>query len=178
MTQQREITPAILRELFDYNPETGKLFWKPRRRDLFPDDRSFAIWHAQWPGTEALTADSGTGYKTGLLWGKKLRAHRVAWAIVHGEWPDLIDHINHNRSDNRIANLRTVSHQANARNQGLRRANKSGRSGVAIHLGRWRAVGWVNGKLTQLAWTDSFEDACSARDLFEAEQGYHKNHGT
>src|SRR3546814_1788886 len=81
--------------------------------------KSFNNKHA---GKPALVAPSRAGHLCGHVKGIPLLAHRVAWAIHYGEWPNgQIDHINGDPSDNRIANLRDVSALENARNAKLDR---------------------------------------------------------
>jgi hypothetical protein len=68
-----------------------------------------------------------TGYITIRVIYKSYLAHRLAWLYVHGEWPEnLIDHINNNRSDNRICNLRKATKTENNRNTLRGSKNKSG----------------------------------------------------
>lgn len=61
---------------------------------------------------------------------KSLASHRISWFIVHGELPNVIDHINGTRDDNRISNLRSCTNQQNILNQGLQKSNNSGFRGV------------------------------------------------
>lgn len=116
-----DINPETLRLLLTYDPETGLLFWKPRDVAFFPDRRAWASWTTSNCGKAALTAKT-SGYKNGSILGKcGYRAHRVAWAIYFGEWPSFhVDHINGDRSDNRIANLREVTVSQNQMNRRLR----------------------------------------------------------
>lgn len=168
-----------VRQFLRYEPETGKLYWLPRPRELCADERSFQIYKAVNEGKEALTADNGTGYRCGIIKGRKFKAHRVAWALHYGEWPaGLIDHINHDRSDNRIENLRDVDDQGNARNQKLRHDNSSGRVGVSFHhfSGLWQAQWRDNGRKVA-RYFRSFDEAAEARSAFENCAGYHPNHG-
>lgn len=165
-------TPEELRNLLRYEPETGKLFWLPRE-----GNQSF---NTQCAGREALTSISPLGYRRGTVHFKHLRAHRVAWAIHYGEWPDgEIDHINGDRADNRIANLRDVSHTINGRN--LRRPlnNSSGVVGVnwQSREKKWRASITVNSKNIWLGEFASFEDAVAARLAAQKRHGFHANHG-
>jgi len=102
-------------------------------------------------------------------------AHRVAWALHYGEWPKHeIDHINGNKRDNRIQNLRDVPHLLNQRNRGLRADNTSGADGVSwMKAGFWRVT--VAGKY--LGIFKDFEAAVAARKSAEQAHGYHVNHG-
>lgn len=173
-------TPERLRQLLSYDAETGILRWKDRSRDDFKSERSFSRFQSQCSGKVAFTSDKGTGYLQGTVEGRTLVAHRVIWAIVTGEWPDgLIDHINHDRKDNRLSNLRVVDAVENARNQSLRHDNKSGRVGVRWHRWTqgWIAMGRVNGKAVQLLHTKNYAEAVAAREKFERERGFHENHG-
>jgi hypothetical protein len=70
-----------------------------------------------------------TGYRVIRIGGSLYKAHRLAWLYVHGHWPsDEIDHINGDKSDNRIANLRNVTHRQNMENR--RHAHRNNRNGV------------------------------------------------
>jgi len=120
------------------------------------------------------------GYRRVSIQGKSTGAHRVAWFLHYGKWPDgFIDHINHDRSDNRIENLRLVSRSDNARNQKLNRHNTSGFNGVSYHKKRqeWRAAIQVNGKKK---WVGSFktkDEAIAARQKANVVYKFHENHG-
>lgn len=114
---------------------------------------------------EAFTADDGSGYRQGRIFGKAFRAHRVAWAITHGEWPSYeIDHINGDRSDNRINNLREASRMENARNRGANINSPSGLKGVSWSKssGKWRARITAGGPENNLGFFDTAEDAHAA----------------
>lgn len=108
------------------------------------------------------------------------KAHRIAWLLHYGSWPNgEIDHINGDTSDNRIANLRDVSHQENQKNQKLRSTNKTGITGVRPHKyhNQWAAEITVDGKNKYLGlYPHLFEAAC-ARKSAERRHGYHINHG-
>lgn len=178
-------TPAELRQLLRYEPETGKLFWRERSANFFKSatrslDGVAAHWNRRWAGREALTSADETGHLSGRVLGKGCYAHRVAWAIYYGEWPtDDIDHINQDPADNRIANLRDVARGDNQRNQRLRKTNKFGAHSVEqVGPSKWRARIKVGEKTICLGRFDRLEDAVSARKAAEAEYGYHPNHGT
>jgi len=105
--------------------------------------------------------------------------HRIIWLMYYKEWPKQIDHINHNKSDNHITNLRDVSQAENTRNASLSKANTSGLTGVcwAPKNNRWRA--YINdlGKQIHLGLYKNISDAAHARKNAEKKYGYHKNHG-
>lgn len=142
-----------LREMFDYNPETGKLFRKPLTDAHFSNiqDSRGASWAAnnynsQFAGKEAFTSTDSRGYKTGKIHNVNYQAHRVVWKIVHGTDPLLIDHINGEKTDNRDSNLRECTNAENCRNakrdpgtiskfRGVGRVKGSMRWGANISLG-------------------------------------------
>ncbi|ARW58995.1 hypothetical protein HOU71_gp34 [Pectobacterium phage Clickz] len=68
-------------------------------------------------GHPALCAKHSQGYYSGQVLGLRLYAHRVVWYLHTGEWPTQVDHINGDRRDNRIENLRAVTNQQNAFNR-------------------------------------------------------------
>lgn len=170
------LEPHILRELLQYDPETGVLVWRARNSGS-KQDKNF---NARFLGKPALTANVGNGYLHGEIVGHRVLAHRVVWAFVHGEWPDgQIDHINGDRADNRIANLRVVTAAGNAQNLALRLSNKSGAHGVTFckRRSKWRARVNVFGSERHLGEFRNIEDAIRARKLAEQALGYHPNHG-
>lgn len=114
------------------------------------------------------------GTKTGRyisieLDGRRYQAHRLAWLYVFGVWPKELDHINQNKRDNRICNLREVSRKENMQNVTLHKHNTSGVKGVAWHKQRnkWRAYIFVDYKQISLGVFDFFDDAVSARRTAE-----------
>lgn len=76
-------------------------------------------------------ANHNKGYLQITIDGENFLAHRLVWLYVYGKWPqNQIDHINRNKKDNRILNLRDVSNSTNQMNIGLRSHNSSGVTGV------------------------------------------------
>jgi hypothetical protein len=110
-----------LRECLVYCRDTGVLRWRVRPDHHFASERA-ALAFSMFVGRRAFTAIGWDGYRVGSLTFQgcnvQLRAHRVAWALHYGRWPDCeIDHINRVRSDNRLKNLREASRTENARNR-------------------------------------------------------------
>ena len=116
------LTAERVRELLDYDPETGVLTWKVRR-----GGRAHL-------GAVAGVPD-GLGYVSIRVDSRLYRAHRLAWLLSHGRWPpEQIDHINGVRDDNRLSNLREATRGQNMENQRRPRAgNTSGFLGVCWH---------------------------------------------
>lgn len=166
----KKISPNILPCLLRYEAETGELFWLQR-------DSTQRRWNSRWAGKPAFTALCGNGYRQGHLFGEKVLAHRVAWAIHYGEWPNIIDHINGVRADNRICNLRNVSAAENNLNLAIRRENTSGVIGVRWTKGAWQASITVAGNRKYLGRFSDLSDALAARKLAEVDLGFHPNHG-
>lgn len=135
-----------------YSPDTGAFVWA--KSPAMPVK----------VGQAAGTLD-GRGYLQIKYRGRPILAHRLAWFYVHKEWPAFdIDHINLDRTDNRIANLRIANRSQNVCNRPLRSNNRSGLKGVYWHKRkkRWHADIRVDGKKTCLGYFDTPEAAHSA----------------
>lgn len=126
------VTVERLREVLDYNPDTGILRWKTRRGRI--------------PAGAIAGAKREDGYVEVRVDKKKLYAHRIAWAIVHGEFPITVDHRNQDPSDNRLHNLRAATASQNQHNRGPNKNSTTGIKGVHAHVsGRFVAEIWVGG---------------------------------
>lgn len=180
MASRSDITPELLHQLLDYDHEEGFLTWK--RRDpialaAYSSPRGIAIFNSRFAGQLALT-NLVNGYRAGTIFNIPFTAHRACFAIYHGAMPDGdIDHINRNRSDNRIANLRAVSESQNCRNQKRRKNNKSGVTGVRRRGRSWEAYIRHDGRNIRLGTFPSLRLAALARRKAEKQFGYHPNHG-
>ena len=119
------------------------------------------------------------GYFQGKFQGRYYRAHRIIWRLQTGESPDVIDHINGDRTDNRWANLRNVSWIENARNSAAPSCNLSGVAGVSFNRrhSSWRAYITVDRRLIHLGTFKEKAAAIAARRVAEVKHGFHVNHG-
>lgn len=137
-----------------YDPASGTFTWaKPRRGVTVGDEAGSVDKH---------------GYRVIRLDCQIHFAHRLAWLIHYGEWPPLeIDHINRVRTDNRISNLRAVSHAENMANYGTPRTNTSGVRGVSWNKKNqcWEAKATVDGKRQHLGSFATLEEAARAFSL-------------
>lgn len=180
MAHEDLLSPDQLRQLLGYDADTGHLTWLPRPAETFSCERSAKIWHTRFVGKPAFTSLGRNGYRTGSCFGRTYNAHRVIWAIVTGEWPKgEVDHINHDRSDNRWANLRLVDRSQNRRNHSLSPRNTSGYNGVTWHKGarKWQAQLHIGARAIDLGRFNRLEDAVAARKAADVEHGFHENHG-
>jgi hypothetical protein len=140
------------RERIAYDPTTGRMTWriKPSR--------------AVNAGDRTGHTDDGKGYGRVKLWGRQHQAHRIAWLISRGEWPaGDIDHINGDRADNRLANLRDVPSTVNAENR--RTASRHAATkvlGVSMEGTRFKARVRVNKREVYLGLFDTAEQAHAA----------------
>lgn len=173
---------ATLKRLFVYDADTGLFTFLPRGREMFAHcsepDGVCASWNKRRAHQPALNSKKNTGYVCGLVDGVIYQAHRVAWKIVHGTEPEFIDHINGDKSDNRIENLRSVSHSHNMRNQRRKYRGRSGVVGVSqlAGSGNWQARIGVNDgssdKRVSLGTFPTKEEAVAARKAAEARLSY------
>lgn len=179
-TDTSELTAEQARRLLRYEPETGKLYWLERPREMFQTSRAFGTWNTRYAGQEALSYVDGHGYRRGNLLGRTYQSYRVIWLIQTGEWPEgHIDHINGVRDDNRWENLRQVTNAENQRNAKRRIDNKSGVTGVfwSKRRGKWYAQVGTRSALKHLGSFSTIEEAEAARRIANIRYGYSDRHG-
>lgn len=138
------LTQIILKEHVTYSPETGE--FKRVRRKSTRKRFGTLFW---------------SGYIRAVILGQAYFAHRLAWLYVYGEWPKgEIDHINGDKTDNRICNLRDTTVSVNQQNQKKAHSdNSTGYLGVTKMGNRWRAMITVSGNVIRLGMFDSPETA-------------------
>ena len=175
----------LLRDLLEYNPETGALTWRERRAKHYPHvsgktpEHCAAVFNSSFSGKPAFTNVSKNGYRTGSIFNHHYYAHRVIWKLVHGSDPLDIDHVNGDRTDNRLCNLESKPRGENLKNRRLSRNNTSGFHGVwrDASRGRWIATIENDGRRINLGRFEEKADAVAARKAAEKALGFHPNHG-
>lgn len=143
------ITQERLKQLFDYEPETGKLIHRRLKR---------------------VVGSNAPDYLLAKVDGKCYRVHRLIWLWVYGQLPiGEIDHINRERTDNRLSNLRDVSRAQNMQNKNQYRNNTSGVTGVSFncHCNKWAAFY----RDLPAKYFDSKKEAIEARQQMELSDG-------
>lgn len=146
-----KLTCARLRQVLNYNPDTGYFIWR------------------SCTGSRAIVGRRAgcltkNGYIEISVDGYRYYAHRLAWLYMTEEWAKEIDHINLTRSDNRIANLRLAEHRLNTANSPVRIDNTSGYKGVSWskQMWKWESYITVNSRRINLGRFSNREDARSA----------------
>ena len=148
------LTQQELKKLYTYKPEKGQLINRSSRK----------------PGGALMN-----GYRRISINYKSYLVHRLVWLYHYGEFPKTnLDHINSDRNDNRIENLREASHTKNAINVPNRSNNISGVIGVSLHIAsnKWQARISNNKKNIALGIFSFFTDAVKARYNAELKLGY------
>ena len=156
------INQKELKEILDYNSESGIFLWKnivkPARKKVGDIAGGLCL-----------------GYVVIGINGKIYRAHRLAWLYIYGAWPnDQIDHINGVKNDNRLCNLRECNQSENNYNRKMPKNNTSGVKGVVFNKPRkkWQVQLKIN---KQIKWFGLFEDFdLAALVADEARAKYHK----
>lgn len=114
-----ELTASRLRELLEYDPTTGIFRWKVKRRKVNAGDIAGCV--------------VGKRYRTISVDSRTYLAHRLAWLYHYGQWPnELVDHIDLDGFNNRIANLREATPRQNMHNRRGDRNSASGMKGVTF----------------------------------------------
>lgn len=142
------MTRDELLKMFDYDSETGCLFWKSSRGCIRMGDIA--------------GSDNGAGYQSVRIDGKAYRVHILIWLIETGTLPEFqIDHKDTNRSNNKFSNLRLSTQLENTYNRSMMNTNKSGIKGVHWHANsnKWRAVISVDKKKITIGRFDNLEEA-------------------
>ncbi len=149
------LTANRLREVLNYDPEAGIFVW------LRNQDR--------WVGKRAGCLNT-IGYRVISVDCRKYYAGRLAWLYVNGEWPpNTIDHIDRNRANDKIDNLRPATQSQNMANTGASPNNTSGVKGVGMcnATKRWRAQIHIGGKCINLGRYIEKSEAAKVRQLAE-----------
>lgn len=138
-----DLTVERLREVLIYDQETGVFVWRIWRNGRTPE------------GMQA--GKTQNGYRRIRIDGRSHMAHRLAWFYMNGTWPThLIDHINGDRSDNRISNLRDVTFRVNKQNMRKARSdNKTGFLGVSKCGSKFKAEIEIDGTRNYLGLFDT-----------------------
>ena len=161
-------TQQNVKRFLNYDPVTGIFTWKLTTNSSIK------------PGSIAGTVQGtlpDAGYLTIALFGKTYRAHRLAWFITYGYMPKEIDHIDHNRLNNALNNLRDVSTEANSKNKKLYSNNKSGYHGITKRGNKWKVtIGGLTNRV-YLGIFDTLQEAIAAKKAAETLNNYHNNHG-
>jgi hypothetical protein len=189
LTSRYFLTPAVyelkllaartLSGLVSLDHATGTLTWLPRKTGA-PRE---SAWNSRYAGKDCGSmAEDGYRVLNLKINGKTVNmpAHRLVWFISTGQLPEHdLDHINGDRQDNRMENLREVHRSVNCKNAAMRKDNKSGVSGVHFDgkSERWVAMCRVNGKRHNLGRFTSIEEAANVRRAFMAGKGFTERHG-
>lgn len=150
MIIQKTIPIETLRQLFRYEAETGNLFWairKARATNLRRPIRS--------PDKD--------GYYRAKIDGSAFKVHRIIFALHHGFWPiGQVDHIDGNKANNRIQNLRECKAHQNSSNRKISKSNTTGFKGVSRYRNKFKAHIRHRGIGTHLGYFNSPEEAHAA----------------
>lgn len=146
------LTKGKVRSLLNYDKQNGQFIWLDSKNNQIKK------------GDQAGYIDD-QGYRRICIEGIEYRAHRLAWLYVFGFMPEMIDHINGIRSDNRLSNLRECTSSQNAINRKIQSNNKSGVPGVHWNKreGKWKAYAKIKGKIINLGTHVNKEEAINAR---------------
>lgn len=151
MTKKSPITIERLKEVLDYDPNSGIFTWRVSVSNVRAGNVAGSI--------------EPNGYVRIEIDRRGYRAHVLAWLYMTGKWPhEQIDHINTEKADNRFCNFREATKAQNIANSKRRSDNTSGRKGVSWHRKSKKWVAWicVDGKSIYLGIFAKLDDAAQA----------------
>lgn len=184
MTRRNIPSQQVLKQLFDYNPETGIAIWLKRKPEFINASSEVeavgkaTAWNNRLEGKQLGTLDTN-GYLKIAIFNQRFWLHRIIWKWMEGYDPDQVDHIDGVRSNNSWVNLREVSVKENAKNKRRLNRNTTGVTGVSIckRTGKYHTyIGHGDTRIT-LGYFADLESARNARKTAEIKLGYHPNHG-
>jgi hypothetical protein len=182
------MTIDTLHSIIEYNPITGKLYWRERTYDMISilnmTKAGIHSFNSRFAGKELSNKPGNNGYlMVGMMLnGAKITElqHRVAWALFHNKWAatdqvTVLDHINRDKTDNRIINLREVSNTDNHYNVDVRANNTSSKTGVSYKKDKkmWQAYYFFQEKQYHLGYFKDFEEAVAKREEWEESYKIH-----
>jgi hypothetical protein len=162
----QELTQDYLKSITKYDLESGSLIWlSVKRKSLLG---------------RQVGSPMSDGYLSTTILKKQYLVHRLIWLYVYGYFPKSIDHINGERTDNRLCNLRLASNDENVMNQPIKSNNTSGFKGVSWHsvMGKWLAYITHKGVKMRLGYFSDIHEAANV--VAEARTRLHgefANHG-
>lgn len=171
------IPVADLRKLVRYDAKTGKLFWLPRPASMFIREWHARVWNTKWAGKETFSTPHISGSLKGGLHNEVYYAQEIAWAIYTGGWPSgRILHVNGDKTDNRIKNLRDVPKEMRRDTTSRYSGSHSGHVGVRWEYSKskWAASISINGRQKHLGYFKYLADAVDARKAAEAAKSAHE----
>jgi hypothetical protein len=164
MTFSKAPSKIELNKMFDY--KDGQLYWKKGSRNGIKPGTKAGVYHS-------------SGYLVIRIFGKRYRTHRLIFMMHHGQYPVCVDHIDGNKLNNHIENLRGCDHNQNMHNRKISSNNKSGIKGIIWHKSakKWWPQLMINSKRLNLGMYDDLELAelviKEARNLYHGDFARH-----
>lgn len=158
--EPEKLTQKRVRELLDYDPETGLLTWKVNRR-------------GSAKAGDVIKTVNGAGYVQLAIDSKKYLAHRVIWLWNYGYFPEKqVDHISRVPTDNRLCNLREIASSCNVQNSCVSTRNRTGVKGVRVDKYGCHAFIMIGGRQIHIKTVHDFTEAVALRLAAEQCLGY------
>lgn len=159
-------TRTYLRECFEYDPMSGVATWLERPIEHFETCRARATWNSNRAWGK-VGSKNNNGYYSTFINNEPYLLHRLIWKWWYGTEPLIIDHIDRDKTNNRIVNLRSVTRHQNCHNRNMNNNNTSGYAGIDHIRGRWRARTQLNKETIHIGLYDTLNEAIAAIKEFK-----------